>query len=171
MNISDIASESNPEMEGALKRLSIAENVKVKSEPNRETQVIQKEDAIVISPAPAAKSSEIRISQVYENVRELPRSSPPVKTSDLRISQIHESFGSNVIIAPQLARPRNPPPLHFEIRNAYSVPRIANVTSLHRLPVENSLARLQTMVRLPPPTTNRTSLLDETTRFKYRESL
>lgn len=229
VNESEIENPNNPmEMEGALKRLSLTENIKVKTEIN-ETPIIsakslEQNKSPVVTPSPPVitplppvvtpsppvvtpsppvvtpsppvvtpsppvvtstpmitpvRISELKITQVHQNVQQ-PHPPPlvfPNKPSEIRISQVRGSLPANVMPRPHLIpqrRTSDPPLLHLTARS--SVPRISNVTSLHRSQVWDSPPPMQghlvhAIPRLPLPNPSRSYLFEESKRFKYREGL
>lgn len=174
--------KDSSEMEGALKRLSLTENIKVKTEATEVAIVSiknleQNQPEVLSSVAKSpiitpANTSELKIAQVQGNVK-LSGVSPALtnRPSEIRITQV-QSFHSNPIQRPHLIiqrRTSEPPPLNgVGVRS--SVPRITNVTSLRRpQPMQNH--RMHSQHRIPLPNPTRPTLFEESKRFKYREEL
>jgi hypothetical protein len=191
--ITNIKDTVPTEMEGALKRLSLTENVKIKTEVNETSIVTAKSPEKIQLPAPVAtftppppvisvvRTSDLKITQIYQNVKqpEPPVLLPPNKPSEIRIAQVHGSFHSNImprnILVPQ-RRTSDPPPLHSALRNMG--PRISNVTSLHRpqfwdnrTPSPPQGRMMQMPMRLPLPRPSSNNIFEENKRFRYREGL
>lgn len=173
--------EKDPtEMEGALKRLTIAENMKIKAEKEDTSFVAPKNIESNFNPPNPTQiltyPSELRISQVYENIQQHQSPVLPSYKPDIRIAQVRGAFQSTMMPrnAPPLSQRRisDPPPLNFGIRS--TMPRISNVTSLNRSQVWESPQQrpnypMHVQPRLPPPNNSRTNMFDESKRLKYRE--
>lgn len=174
------------EMEGALKKLSLSDNNQIKTEPQEVSAITLENEEVQIIDKPTLPVPLQELENITHNeATRSPQILPPNKPSEIRIAQVHESFASNVMTTNQRAGESpyrtqdQPPPLFrptqpFNVAMRSTMPRISSVTSLHRpFGWENAPARptVQKPHRLPSPIASRSNLFDESSRFKYRESL